>query len=598
MAQAFGRKMSRTTGFVLRPAVFGPLLSCISMGLSLWFANHGLPVNDEGAVLALAGRISRGAVFYRDLDAYYFPGSLYLLAGWMQLVGEHVNAARWLAAIFFSGLLVGLYWIAVQLLDRSRAAIFGLGLLSFKFLASPAFTAFMYSDASFCFAVYAIALFLRHRPGAPSIDLVGSGMLVALAIACKQSLGLYVAIAASTLLVMSPELHGTPRRDFRSRFREPAAFGCGLAAVAVPMLGYFAAKGVLPQLVHSGLLRPFLAYLPTSGIAFATPLMWWNLGDLQGMPGFPFFIAPLWSMLMNGWLPAEPLYPIYWTAGEIFSRTLYTSIPIVFVATFWRAARGLRRGDCADHERRLFRFAILALAVVLSAFPRADFFHVVSVYPVVFLLLFALKRTSREAADGPSARRDVPWPAAAAVALLLVVTGSLAITHQARHSHHLKLARADLYIEPAHSWVEPIVEFLDANLGPDEPLFVYGHEAYYYFLTGRYPPWPFVQIYPGQVGEDRGEQLAKLLARRPPELIVRGLTDWPGVPAISGYAKDLSAFVAGNYAAEPSFFLRHPPPAGAAPPDWAIAVLRHRAPASGNEPSASRESRPHRRSER
>jgi hypothetical protein len=126
--------------------------------------------------------------------------------------------------------------------------------------------------------------------------------------------------------------------------------------------------------------------------------------------------------------------------------------------------------------------------------------------------------------------------------------------------------------------VESIVRYVDEKLGPDEQLFVYGHEAYYYFLTGRYHPWPFVQIYPGQVGGDRGVQLARTLAQRPPELIVRGLMEWPGVPAISGYAKALSSFVAGNYAREPSFFVRYPPPAGVVPPDWAVSVLRRREP--------------------
>jgi hypothetical protein len=548
------------------------------MALSLWFANHGLPVNDEGAVLALAGRISRGSVFYRDIDAYYFPGSLYLLAGWMRLVGEHVNAARWLAAAFFSSLLLGLYWIAVQLLDRRRAAIFGIGLLSFKFLASPALTAFMYSDVSLCFAIYGIALFLRHHHGGPSISLVGSGVFVALAIACKQSLGIYIAGAALVLLALSPELLGTPRRSVRTRLWELGAFSFGLFVTAAPMLGYFAVKGVLGQLVHSGLLRPFLAYLPTSGIAFTKPLEWWNLGDLQGMPGFPFFVAPYWSMLMNRWLPAETLYPVYWTAGEIFVRALYTSVPVVFIAVFWRWVRVRRTGRTSRGERRLFAFASLALAVVLSAFPRADFFHVVSVYPVVFLLLFALRGPSDEDADGREIRSDVPWLPACAVALLLGVTGSLAIAHQARHTHHMKLSRADLYIEPGHSWVESIVRYVDEKLGPDEQLFVYGHEAYYYFLTGRYHPWPFVQIYPGQVGGDRGVRLARTLAQRPPELIVRGLMEWPGVPAISGYAKALSSFVAGNYAREPSFFVRYPPPAGVVPPDWAVSVLRRREP--------------------
>jgi hypothetical protein len=200
----------------------------------------------------------------------------------------------------------------------------------------------------------------------------------------------------------------------------------------------------------------------------------------------------------------------------------------------------------------------------------------VSVYPVVFLLLFALKRPSHAGSDGRAIGSDVPWLPACAVALLLAVTGALAIAHQARHTHHMKLLRADLYIEPNHSWVEPIVRTIDETLEVDEQLFVYGHEAYYYFLTGRYHPWRFVQIYPGQVGGDQGLRLAQTLAQRPPALIVRGLLEWPGVPGVSGYAQALSAFVAGNYAIDPSFFVQHPPPAGAVPPSWSIAVLRHR----------------------
>ena len=69
MAQAFRLEVSRIVAFVLRPLAFGPLLLCLGMALSLWFANRGLPVNDEVAVLALAGRIRRGSVFYRDIDS-------------------------------------------------------------------------------------------------------------------------------------------------------------------------------------------------------------------------------------------------------------------------------------------------------------------------------------------------------------------------------------------------------------------------------------------------------------------------------------------------------------------------------------------------
>jgi hypothetical protein len=556
--------------------VFAPLLVGLAIGVSAWFANRGLPTNDEGAVLTLAAKILRGGVFYRDLDAYYFPGAAYLLAGWMGLVGEDINAARWLAAGVFSCLVLGLYLTAVQLLDRRRAAIFGVGLLSFKFLASPAFTAFMYGDLSLCFASFAIALLVGHPYRGASIGLVMAGVLVACATASKQNVGIYLAGTSMLMLAFAPKLLGTPDSGFRRRLPELGAFLFGLVLAAVPMLGYFLEKGLLPDLIVSGVLRPFLQYLPTSGISFTEPLAWWNLGDLRGMSGFPFFVGPYWSMLMNGQLPGEALYPVYWTAGEIFSRALYTSIPVAFLIVFWRWGRAIRERKFTARERKVFAFAFLALAVVFSAFPRADLFHVMSVYPVFLLLFFALGRSaSGESGDRESNAR-APWISACAVALLLFASGSLAIAHQGLRTYRMQITRADLYIDPAKSWVESVVEYVESTLEPEEPLFVYGHEAYFYFFTGHHTAWPFVQLYPGQVGGNRGMPVVRVLERRPPLIIVRGLLEWPGVPGIPKYAATLNQFTTRNYEVYGDFFEHHPPPVGAAPPAWSVAVLRRR----------------------
>ena len=66
---------------LLRPIVVAPGLLALAAGVAWWFANRGLPNPDEGAVLTAAARILRGDVFYRELDAYWMPGSAYALAG-------------------------------------------------------------------------------------------------------------------------------------------------------------------------------------------------------------------------------------------------------------------------------------------------------------------------------------------------------------------------------------------------------------------------------------------------------------------------------------------------------------------------------------
>jgi 4-amino-4-deoxy-L-arabinose transferase-like glycosyltransferase len=570
------RGITRLTHFLVRPAIFAPLLVCLCLAVSAWFVDHGLPVSDEGAVLTLAARISRGAVFYRHLDAYYFPGAAYLLAGWMWLFGEHLNVARWLAAIVFSAMALGLYLTAVQLLDRTRAALFGLALLSIKFIAWPAYTAYFYSDLSLCFASFAIALLIGRSCRGASIRLAMAGALVALATASKQSLGIYLAMASILLLALLPAVQSLPRGSPRQRLPELGAFAVGFSIPALPMLGYFASKGLLGQLVTSGLVRPFQGYLRTSGISFGDALAWWNLGAFRDTAGFPYFVGPYWSMLMNGWLPGESWYPAYWVAGEIFARALYTSIVVAFLVALWRWARAIPMREVPPAERKILAFSLLAFAVFSSAFPRADLFHVASVYPPILLLLLGFASSRNGGPADHESARSTPWLLACAVSLLLLVTASLAHVRHARQTYRMQLARADLHIDPANSWVESVVTCIEERLDPHQLLFVYGHEAYYYFLTGRYHPWRFVQLYPGQVGGHHGRPLVRLLRRQRPSLIVRGLMQWQGMPTIPTYARALDSFVSINYQSGARCFEDHPPPSGSEPPWWAIDILQPR----------------------
>jgi 4-amino-4-deoxy-L-arabinose transferase-like glycosyltransferase len=494
----------------------------------------------------------------------------------MWLFGEHLNVARWLAGILFACLVLGLYLTAVQLLDRRRAAIFGLGLLSIKFIAWPAFTAYMYSDVSLCFASFAIALLVGHPYRGPSIRLVLAGALIALATASKQSLGIYLALVSTLLLALLPAVQSARRWNLRQRLLELGAFAFGFLVPAVPMLGYFAAEGLLGQLITSGLLRPLREYLPTSGISFLEPLAWWNFGAFRGMAAFPYSVGPYWSMLMNGWLPGESWYPVYWALGEIFARALYTSVVVAFLVALWRCARAIRTRRICPAEGKLMAFALLALAVFSSAFPRADFYHVANVYPVAFLLLLGLREPAGGDARDRESPRPAPWLLACAVSLLLLVTACLANVRHVHQNYRMQVTRADLYIDPSNSWVESVVRCVQERLDPGHHLFVYGQEAYYYFLTGRYYPWRFPWLYPGQVGGNRGRPLVRVLRRRPPKLIIRGSSPWPGMPKISTYANALDSFVSMNYFSDAKCFEDHPPPSGVKPPEWAIDILRPR----------------------
>jgi hypothetical protein len=347
------------------------------------------------------------------------------------------------------------------------------------------------------------------------------------------------------------------------------------------MFVYFAANGLLEQMLYSGFIRPLTGYLPTSGIDFGTMLAWWRLGEFQGRAAAPYLPEDYWHMLMQQQLPGRSLYSLYWLAGEIFGRVVYTSLPVsvLWLAVRWRRAR--RRGLSAPspQEQKLLLFGFPALAVVATAFPRADSFHIFSVYALVWLLLFALWQPR----DRPEGGRPAAAPAragtrwvAAVVAGLLVVTGLLAHARASYLTKRLQMERADVWIDPAFdSWVEPVVRFVSREVPEGEPFFVYGHEAHFYFLTGRFFPWPFPQLYPGQAGGDGGEEIGELLRVLRPRAIVQGVLNWPGVPVVSDYAPALEASVRANFELDRNFFAREYPE-GEAPFDWVCSVLRPR----------------------
>jgi hypothetical protein len=234
-------------------------------------------------------------------------------------------------------------------------------------------------------------------------------------------------------------------------------------------------------------------------------------------------------------------------------------------------------------ERSRFAYALLALAVVLSAFPRADFYHVIGVYPVVWLLWFGLRRLPDAAGAPPDARPGATRFEGLAVALLLVVTGALTAVHLSSGVYEVELERARLRLSAAETFVEPVVRYLQDEVGPDEKLFVYGHEAYYCWLSGRFYAWPFSQLYPGQAGGDDGRALAGLLEREPPKIVVSGMLSWPGMPPLTGYTPVLVEYLKGGFEVAPDVFGRHPPQGGRVPPGWTVSVLRPRSADSAAE---------------
>ncbi|MCH2170873.1 hypothetical protein MK489_08815 [Myxococcota bacterium] len=574
------KPIERGIGGWFQPRVMGVVLMASCLALCFWLADRDVPPNDEGALLTNAAKLLDGKIFYRDIDAYPLPGAAYGLALAMGVFGEQVAVARTLAALVFCGMVACLYVAALAVVEPRRAAWFGLSLLSLKAIAWPAFTAYIYADVALAATCLTVCCLLG-RGSEPRLWRIGwAGLGVGVAVATKQSLGLYAGAVAVAILAW-PGLVG--RRDadgWRVRGRQLAVLGLGASVPMVPLLGYFAFQGLLDELVFSALVRPFTGYLPTSSIAFSAPLRWWELGDLSGLEGFPYHVSPLWVLLTRGDLPANAWT---WSLAEVFSRTLYTVLPVIFLLAAvrgvrdWRtspgageaAAAGAAVGtglDPREWRARRNELALFAGAALLSAFPRADFYHVISVYALPWLLAFALGER-----NAPSlARRRTE---AVGVSVLLLASLALLVQYDAQLRHTLRLERAELKVAPGVAWIGALTRGLREEVPEGEPIFVYGHEAYYYFLADRYFDWPFPQLYPGQIGEAGGRAIRDRLRDEPPRRVVRGIQSWPGLPPMARYAEVLDPYMRRNFVQDPRFFARHPPAVGRPPPASFAAVL-------------------------
>jgi len=529
---------------IVRPVVFAPLLLVLAASVAYWLADRSLPNPDEGAYLTAAAKILRGGVFYREIDAYPLPGSSYLLALAMSIFGEHLSVARALAGASWCAMVLGVYAAALRLMSHERAALCGVSLLALKFWAFPNFTAYLYSDLAVALAVVALAVFLRRDPQAAPTRLVVLGVLTGLTVLAKQNTGIYLGGAIAALLLW-PGLRGVQPR------REIAAFAAGVAGVALPAALYFASEGLLGQMVFSGFVRPFTGYLPTSGVSPLPPLAWWEFGQLREGAGSPYLPLLLNEMIHRSWLPgATEAWSI---CAELFSRSVYLGLLLAFAACGIQWRRG-RRDPC------FVASVCICLAIVASAFPRADYPHIINVYPVVLLTLFSLATGERIRA------------ASTAVAVGLLLTALLALRYDSFLTHRLALDRADLWVRSSDAWVAPVIETVRRDVSPSEPLFVYGHEAYYYFLSDRYFPWPFSQLYPGMAGDDGGRQLTARLRETQPRIVLEGVGSWPGMPRLASYTGDLKRAIDGMYHDETKTTV----PAAELPARWVFGLLRLR----------------------
>jgi len=572
-ATATGRRSA------LLPAL---LLGVGALAISLPLTRLWSPTDDEGAMLTGAVKLLHGGIFYRDVAAYPTPGAWYLLAGVMRVGGETLAAARLLTAACFTATVVLCYLLARRVMGPRPALGYGVALLGLKCWAWPAWSAYLYCDVAFPLGVAGALAFVAGWQGGSRRALALGGLFFAAAAWCKQTVGVYPAAGAVVALAaawIAARRRGDKQAVWAHRGNLLALAGGGLAGALAPAL-YFTARGLGPEMLAATVIRPFSGYLPLSGVPYAEMLKWWHFGQSPAQV-IACYLPAIWSLGYGAHAG-----PAARAAAEAGARLLYLvaagGFGVGAVAWAWgrwrgasadsplpdltprpplrqhRGGEGKRRGQspAGSHTHDTTGWggretvplpALVVLAgLFASAFPRADYYHLIDVAPA--WLLAGCMGAVALACLRPGSRRALAWAGglltlAWAIGGLVLMTGLWARCDRWEALPRCGVLRIPWYQIEARD----VADYVNSHTRRQTPLFLLGQEAYCYFLADRYSPWPYPQVYPGMTGEEGGEALVAMLRSERVPYIIQGRLKRDDLPPLGAYAPALLAYVQRNY---------------------------------------------------
>lgn len=513
-----------------------------------WFA-----LLDEGYILEIADDVNRGNVLYRDINVDApFPGAFYLLAWWFRIAGSSVLSSRVLAVAGFTVFATASFAIARAYLSRAWAFGVLAVLLCYRIWAFPHWHIYSYSLVSATLLSVAVALVVRFVASGGLWRALIAGLFAGAAVMCKQDYGLAVSGLVTLALATDGFLRRVPGATVVQALGAALRFVGGGALVVLPALGWFAWHGALDELVQQAFLVPLsgalqFSYtrLPSLSPLFAQdPALRAEIGNY-----FPSILATLWW----SWIGTGHLYrqTAFWDVT--LKLVYYAPLVVTGLATvLWlaRLARDAWRGT-ADAEERLrdaLDLVLLAWACgFLLAFNRPrDWVHLMMIYPPSVVVGAVLLERIARRLPRPAA---LAWNAACAlpVVALCGVSAALALDLRRTVDYQLATPRGGVRIDPRNGpIIDELLEWVDANVPPGEPLPVYPVQPMLTFLAGRDAVGGFHVIWPVQ-DPARDDKIVADLERRRPTAIVYSLSQYAHLGAFQKNAGKLFSYLVDEY---------------------------------------------------
>ncbi len=398
--------------------------------------------NDEGIILEAAQRMAEGQRLYVDFFGYMSPGGYWLQTAAFRLFGYSLPVARLVVYGDFALQAAAMWWLVARWASR-RAATVALVVLVGLILPQPGLLTAQHRWDSAALAILSLAWGLNGWWAA-------AGAAAAMAGICTPSVGLVAAVTVAWL--------GWQRAGRSLLYYAAGGLVTGVAAIA--LLGLTGSWGGFVEQMRW--LREH--YSAVNVMPYGSVIGGW--GTLLAGEGLELAVSSLLVLALA--LPA--ILPV-----------------VAAIGVWWR--------------RELLYPALVLLAMVVSAFPRADVMHLAFFFALPLGMSAALLARLR-------------WGGYAGV-LGVVMAGLYLASYAAAWGAGKPVQTPVGTVRTA----EPLGDLI-REVRPGQGLYVHPYMPVFYFLTQARNPARFSYLAPGMMGAHEERETLADLERRPPEWVL------------------------------------------------------------------------------
>lgn len=398
-------------------------------------------VGDEGTLILGADRVAQGQVPFRDFFEVMGPGTFYWLALFFKVFGTTWLATRIDLLLTTLGITLLLFYLA----RRLRGGLGAAPIVFFIAVSYHIWNTVTHHLDSTLFGLLAFAAFVfwmdKHRPF--TIFLAGAAAGLTTWFMLPKGLFLFLSFALLLWILY--------RKDPVFRPALAALLG-GFLLVNTTVVALFWAAGGLPNLIHANLVWPLTNYSHCATVPYGFTFQFYLSNFVSSLK--PIF-SPLVADTLSGILSAPFVVVI--------------ALPLVLLG----CVVCLRR---SAFDRTTLPYWIAGAAFWLSELHRKDMEHIVCGSPLLVLLAFSLCMQLRS-----------KWvrPAIQILTFCAVCLASLNPMAALLANHQHVTRRGNMYDAFRR---DPVLDFLNAHVIPDESVFVYPYSPMYYFLGAARNP--------------------------------------------------------------------------------------------------------------